>query len=583
MPYTSREDCPPNVRKLPVHLQEVWLATFNNAWREHAGEKDQEATAFAIAWAAVNKARKKWVDNERSRQSSRPQVVFSADMIPKIDGKETYATIQIFDTNPTERQQFDFHNGPIRFTPNALKLLAESGRKTVLRGPKGPLSLGHDLNYHIGANPEVFLSPDALSIMFHVTDNDAAEKIRSGEWRDVSGKIFFDNNSIEIDGTGCAVINEAWLDTVDFVDAGAFPCAAVRNVCDTPEQCRLPTALFQAIYPSHPEGVNPEGMTDVAASLPTTQPQAAEGTQAAEKNRTPTELAIESCRQEAFSLREKYNISAEKSRKSQFLYTPTDTFSDWKFPVRDNSGKLQKDLVDAAIKRLHMTSAAIQVIIRPKLKRLAKEVGIDASSLEASLSNKEETKMTDNEQDKIAIEELTKAKITISAYEKNVAELKAASDKTRIDSEKKIADLEATNKKIAEDLHAIKEQGAIGLQMRHDLLFDEKRVLEEKLGETHKRAQSIEMSFKKHLAQDVFDKRVIAGTEDPAKRSIKVEELSKLPYQDLDALMLDAEKTIVVFERNGILGDTYGTGAAPSEKQNQSKPAFTIGSLVDKK
>ncbi len=558
MPYT-KDTLPANVKSLPSHLQDVWMDTFNSAWKTYKGD---EQTCFKVAWAAVNKARGRTAQNS---MNNRTAVTFTAAMEPKIDGGETYALIEIFGTDPTKREMFDFHDGPIRLTPNALKLMAETGMKSVLRGPKGPLDLGHELNYNVGVPKEVFLTNDALSIMYQITDAEGAQKIRSGQWKNVSGKIFFDNNSIVIDGAGCAVINEAWLDTTDFVDNGAFPCAAVTRVCDRPEQCRLMPALFQAIYPSHPEGRSPDGMTDVATSTLI-------GPQVAEKNHTPMELAQEKCRQEAFGLREKYSINAENSKKSQFLYTPTDNFSDWKFPVRDNGGKLQQDLVEAAITRLHMTTPAIQAVVRPKLKSLAKSLGIDAKSLGASLENKEETKMTEE-----LMAELAKQKEIIAISEKAIGELKASAAA----SEKKYADLEAKNKKLAEDIHAVREQGSIGLQMRHDMLFNEKQKLTEKLDETCRRAQKIELSYRQHLAGELFEKRLIAGIEDSKMRDVKIEEFTKLPYVDFDALMKDADKTIMVFRENGILGDTYGTGAAVPAKQ--VKPAFTIGNLVAEK
>jgi cation transport regulator len=54
MPWTSIDDLPQTLReRLPVHGQEIFLAAFNAAWRQHAQEPEVEATAHRIAWAAV--------------------------------------------------------------------------------------------------------------------------------------------------------------------------------------------------------------------------------------------------------------------------------------------------------------------------------------------------------------------------------------------------------------------------------------------------------------------------------------------------------------------------------------------------
>jgi cation transport regulator len=60
MPYRSTADLPPNVRKvLPLHAQEIYLAAFNNAWKEYADpfkrhdKASREEVARRVAWAAI--------------------------------------------------------------------------------------------------------------------------------------------------------------------------------------------------------------------------------------------------------------------------------------------------------------------------------------------------------------------------------------------------------------------------------------------------------------------------------------------------------------------------------------------------
>ncbi len=60
MPYSVVEDLPASVQDhLPLHAQEIYLAAFNNAWRQHAHELGGEAIAHRIAWAAVKRSYRK--------------------------------------------------------------------------------------------------------------------------------------------------------------------------------------------------------------------------------------------------------------------------------------------------------------------------------------------------------------------------------------------------------------------------------------------------------------------------------------------------------------------------------------------
>jgi len=51
MPYTRNDQLPASVRKhLPVHARDIFREAFN-----HAHARNDEATAFRIAWAAVKR------------------------------------------------------------------------------------------------------------------------------------------------------------------------------------------------------------------------------------------------------------------------------------------------------------------------------------------------------------------------------------------------------------------------------------------------------------------------------------------------------------------------------------------------
>ncbi len=60
MPYNQAADLPESVRgHLPAHAQEIYLAAFHNAWRQHASDRDREAIVHRIAWSAVKRSYRK--------------------------------------------------------------------------------------------------------------------------------------------------------------------------------------------------------------------------------------------------------------------------------------------------------------------------------------------------------------------------------------------------------------------------------------------------------------------------------------------------------------------------------------------
>jgi len=69
MPYDSLNDLPKPVRHvLPKHAREIYLAAFNNAWKEYKdannrqGDDTREEVAHKVAWSAVKQKYKKGDD-----------------------------------------------------------------------------------------------------------------------------------------------------------------------------------------------------------------------------------------------------------------------------------------------------------------------------------------------------------------------------------------------------------------------------------------------------------------------------------------------------------------------------------------
>ena len=69
MPYGTVAELPDAVKELPKHAQEIYMSTFNSAYKT----ADNEGSAHAIAWAAVEKQYKKengrWVAKETAKES----------------------------------------------------------------------------------------------------------------------------------------------------------------------------------------------------------------------------------------------------------------------------------------------------------------------------------------------------------------------------------------------------------------------------------------------------------------------------------------------------------------------------------
>lgn len=58
MPYDTNDDLPPAVREhMPVHAQDMFRETFNNAWQHYGASQasQREAIAFRVAWSAVKR------------------------------------------------------------------------------------------------------------------------------------------------------------------------------------------------------------------------------------------------------------------------------------------------------------------------------------------------------------------------------------------------------------------------------------------------------------------------------------------------------------------------------------------------
>ncbi len=69
MPYPKVSDLPDSVRdNLPEHAQEIYRASFNNAWEEYGHDEER---AHRVAWAAVKRDYEK--DPDTGSWNQKPQ------------------------------------------------------------------------------------------------------------------------------------------------------------------------------------------------------------------------------------------------------------------------------------------------------------------------------------------------------------------------------------------------------------------------------------------------------------------------------------------------------------------------------
>lgn len=77
MPYDKLADLPDDVKALPKHAQEIWMAAFNAAFEQYDGDEEK---AFGTAWAAVKQKYRKegdrWIAREGEHMDGKWIAVF---------------------------------------------------------------------------------------------------------------------------------------------------------------------------------------------------------------------------------------------------------------------------------------------------------------------------------------------------------------------------------------------------------------------------------------------------------------------------------------------------------------------------
>jgi len=222
--------------------------------------RDQWATQAYIFTKAEGWTREKAVDwAEKHKAALIPFSYFAGFKLEERDGKH-FAQIYVIDSSVNRNKW--------QVTSKARAKALE----TLLDAPLlGPPELAHKATEKVGRFVD-FLSNSYTAGLAEITDDEAWEKMRSGEWTAVSPQIIA--YKIE-EKDGIEVIDDFVFDHVVFVEEAAYPRAHVKELCEGTEQsCGFSRMLTAALdFRSH------VSMTDVASSR---SPKAS--TQDAEKN-----------------------------------------------------------------------------------------------------------------------------------------------------------------------------------------------------------------------------------------------------------------------------------------------------------
>jgi cation transport regulator len=235
LPYKQISELPEPVKKLPEEAQRLWMATFNSTY----SERGNESTAFKVAWSAVKKS---WRE-EKGRWVRKPALTFAyhASIQPyQAEGKR-YAKIFLLDDTVCS------NNWGV--TSEARRRALESIKgKPVL----GPPERGHSANCVVGRYVG-YQSNGVTWGIAEITDPEAWEKIRGGEWCAVSPQI--DAYKIRSEGVVEVIEDFDFIHTA-FVDQAAFSQgqSGVKATCEGIEDVCTFNLAFAAASQSHIRG-----------------------------------------------------------------------------------------------------------------------------------------------------------------------------------------------------------------------------------------------------------------------------------------------------------------------------------------
>jgi phage I-like protein/cation transport regulator ChaB len=83
MPYSKLDELPPEVKALPNHGQEIWMAAFNSAFEQYKGDEEK---CFATAWAAVKNKYKKEGDEWTAIEKTKADTTELKLILKEIEG-----------------------------------------------------------------------------------------------------------------------------------------------------------------------------------------------------------------------------------------------------------------------------------------------------------------------------------------------------------------------------------------------------------------------------------------------------------------------------------------------------------------
>jgi phage I-like protein/cation transport regulator ChaB len=198
--YSKITDLPEPVQKLPAHAQEIYMAAFNSAWKEHP---DDETTCAKIAWNAVGNSYEKkgdqWVKKAREimvRSFVLIDLPTTTAVVGTTPPPAPTSTIQVLRTGTF------YHPGYGKFTITPEDLLNMIANFGTVR-PKPPTEMVVDFEHLSAAEPAQVSpaagwvkaltrkSPDTLFATVEWTA-EAADMIRNRQYRYISPEFTMD-------------------------------------------------------------------------------------------------------------------------------------------------------------------------------------------------------------------------------------------------------------------------------------------------------------------------------------------------------------------------------------------------------
>jgi len=388
---------------------------------------------------------------------------------------------------------------------------------TFLKAPLiGPPSKGHE-GSEVYGKPVDWTMPNGYADIIYELTKEAYDKVKSGEWHDVSPQVRGTKQHKE----GEVIVLDEWIaEHLAFVDKGAFPnVEAIDWWQGEPDKwLRLAAELYQ----SHRNNVTDAEMTalGIHPENKSNLKDADGGISLTGENLQNSQTFQGADAWDTADAPDKFFAYVPESAKG-----PDGNKSERKIPLASIQKKdLDEDIIRNAVARLPQADIPASALpeVRRRIRAAAHSLGLELPSLEEGSEAKGgKQEMSDEEKtssDQAKREDILKAEIT------------------RLQGELDKAKKDLAETKVAEPYRSLK--------LAHDRLQKEVQDLRE-----DKIAQ--EQATKTALVNEVLDLRIEAGFLDPKDRVDALVKYSKFNEESLLEHKADAEAFILQAESSG--------------------------------